>query len=209
MFQTLDQRPGVGIVGAQILNGDGTFQASFANFPSLIGELLLAAKLARIVYSPAYPNYSSDQSQHEATCDWISGACLMARAATVAQIGGLDEEYFMYTEETDWCYRAKQAGWLVYYQPRAKVVHWGSQSSKRVPERRRGQVYRSKWLFMRKHRGPVIANAFLVCLWVLSAMKLAFWGLRSLAPNAGARQLARLHVRSYGIVLTSLSSGRS
>lgn len=127
----------------------------------------------------------------------------MARMAAVAEVGLLDETYFMYSEETDWCYRMRKAGWQVYYQPTAKVVHWIGQSSKRVPERRRSQVYRSKWLFMRKHRGRLVADAFRAALLAVSAAKLGMWAARSVRPDA--RVLALEQVRSYRLVLSALA----
>ena len=66
----------------------------------------------------------------------------------------------MYTEETDWCYRARRGGWSVHYLPDGQVVHWGGQSSAAAPARRRDQVYRSKWLFLRKHVGWRTAATF-------------------------------------------------
>jgi N-acetylglucosaminyl-diphospho-decaprenol L-rhamnosyltransferase len=202
MVKVLDSNPRVGIVGAQLFNPDGSFQASFADFPSVLGELLLATSLARYVHSPSYPNYPPQRSQQPRLCDWVSGACLMARMEAIHQVGALDETYFMYSEETDWCFRMRQAGWLIYYEPAARVIHWNGQSSKRVPERRRSLVYRSKWLFMRKHRGAYAAAAFRSALLVVSAAKLTMWALRGLRPEA--RGLACQHMRSYQLVLSEL-----
>lgn len=206
MVDVLRQHPRVGIVGAQLLNPDRTFQGSYADFPSLTGELLLATKLADRVRHAGYPNYPPEQSQNDRTVDWVSGACLLARRDAIDDVGLLDEEYFMYTEETDWCYRMRRAGWLVFYCAAAQVLHWGSQSSARVPERRRSLVYRSKWLFMRKHRGEAAAAMFRVALWGASLLKLALWAMRCLRPSAADRALARQHVRSYRLVLRELTS---
>ena len=205
MLRVFEQQPEVAIVGAQLLNPDGTFQGSFADFPSLTGELLLATRLARFVYSAAYPNYPAEQSQAPRSVDWVSGACLMARAAAIADVGPLDEDYFMYTEETDWCYRMRRAGWLVFYEPGAKVIHFGSQSSKRVPERRRSMIYQTKWLFMRKHRGRFAAEVFRGALLVVSALKLVLWATRGLRADPTRRGLARQHVRSYERLLLDLA----
>jgi GT2 family glycosyltransferase len=209
MLAVMDEQPRVGVVGAQLLNPDGTFQGSYADFPSLRGELLLATKLAAIVFGPSYPNYPARRSQQDQLADWVSGACLMVRRAAIDQVGLLDEDYFMYTEETDWCYRMKRAGWLVYYCAAARVVHWASQSSKRVPERRRGMVYRSKWLFMRKHRGPIAATAFRYALLVTSLLKCGLWWLSSLIGRRSVRQLALQHVRSYQVVLGELGRAKA
>jgi N-acetylglucosaminyl-diphospho-decaprenol L-rhamnosyltransferase len=203
MVQVLDEKLEVGVVGAQLLNPDGSFQGSFADYPSLFGELLLASKLARFVYTPEYPNYPPQRSQQPRTCDWVSGACLMVRMAAISNVGVLDETYFMYSEETDWCYRMHKAGWSVYYQPAAKVIHWNGQSSKRVPERRRSLVYRSKWLFMRKHHSALAAGIFRAALLTVSAAKLLVWAARTARPSQ--RELAAQHVRSYRLVLSELA----
>jgi len=204
MVELLDRQPDVGVVGVQVLNRDGSFQASHADFPSLVGELLLATRLAGLLRGATYPHYPAEQSQHDRTTDWVSGACLMARRTAVDEVGPLDESYFMYTEETDWCYRMRQAGWVVYYLAGARVIHWGSQSSRRVPERRRSLVYRSKWLFMRKHRGAAVAEVFRTALWAISALKLGLWAARSLRLDRTGRTLARQHMRSYSMVLSAL-----
>jgi GT2 family glycosyltransferase len=205
MVRALDAQPRTGIVGVQVLNPDGTFQASYADFPGVLGELLLATKLATRLRGATYPYYAEAQSQLDCSVDWVSGACLMARRSAIEDVGPLDETYFMYTEETDWCYRFKRRGWSVRYLASAQVLHWGSQSSRRVPERRRSLVYASKWLFMRKHRGAAAAELFRTTLWAASALKLVFWALRSVREDRSERDLALQHVRSYALVLRALS----
>jgi GT2 family glycosyltransferase len=204
MVRSLDANPRTGVVGVQVLNPDGSFQASYADFPGLVGELLLATTLAARLRGAAYPNYAEAQSQDDCKVDWVSGACLMARRSAIEDVGPLDETYFMYTEETDWCYRFKRRGWEVQYLASARVLHWGSQSSRRVPERRRSLVYRSKWLFMRKHRGLAAAELFRALLWAASALKLILWAFRSIREDTSERALALQHVRSYALVLREL-----
>jgi N-acetylglucosaminyl-diphospho-decaprenol L-rhamnosyltransferase len=204
MVRTMNREASVGIVGVQVLNPDGTFQASYADFPGVFGELLLATRLANKLRGPTYPNYPEAQSQDDRKVDWVSGACLMARRAAIDDVGPLDETYFMYTEETDWCYRFTRRGWAIQYLAAARVLHWGSQSSRRVPERRRSLVYRSKWLFMRKHRGLLAAELFRTALWATSALKLLLWAARSVGNDTVDRDLALQHVRSYALVLREL-----
>ena len=158
----------------------------------------------RRLRGPTYPNYSEAQSQDDGQVDWVSGACMMARRTAIEDVGPLDETYFMYTEETDWCYRFKRRGWAVQYLGTVRVLHWGSQSSRRVPERRRSLVYRSKWLFMRKHRGLAAAEVFRTALWTASALKLVLWAMRSVRQDTAQRDLALQHVRSYALVLREL-----
>jgi len=205
MVDFLDAHPGAGMVGARLLNPDGSFQYSYADFPSLTGELLLLTRLAPMVYTPTYPSYPLERSVQERSVDWVSGACLMARRATIDAIGPLDESYFMYTEETDWCYRARRGGWSVHYLPEATVVHWVGQSAAAAPARRRRQVYRSKRLFLRKHAGWGAAATFALAVRAVSALKLGAVALMALvAPDGDRRARARHAMHSYALVLTGL-----
>lgn len=202
MVGFLDDNPCVAVVGAQLLNPDGSFQGSYADFPSFAGELLLMSKLASLVRSPTFPSYPAERSRKACSVDWVFGACMMARRAAIDVVGLLDEDYFMYTEETDWCYRMRQAGWQVYYLPGAVAVHRSRASAASAPERHRSQVYRSKCLFMQKHRSRLTAWAFRRTVWVLSALKLLVWSASVVAP--GRRRRALQEVRSYALLLSEL-----
>ena len=204
MVGFLDAHPGAGMVGARLLNPDGSFQYSYADFPSLTGELLLLTRLAPMVYTPTYPSYPLERSAQERSVDWVSGACLMARRATVDAIGPLDESYFMYTEETDWCYRARRGGWSVHYLPEARVVHWVGQSAAAAPARRRRQVYRSKRLFLRKHVGWGAAATFALAVRAVSALKLGAVAPLAIVGPDTRRARARRAMHSYVLVLGGL-----
>lgn len=203
MTDFLDQHPGVGIVGPMVLNPDGSFQTSFMDFPNLVSETLLMTKLSKLVYSRHYPSYPPEKSQQTRPVDWMQGACMMMRRRTLEEIGGLDETFFMYSEEVDWCWRSKQAGWEVYYLPAARIMHWGGQSSARVPAKRRVIVYKSKLLFLGKHYGPGTASLFRGALLTTSFLKMGLWGLvRFLAP--GRRKQASENLRSYRMLIRDL-----
>ena len=199
----LERHPASAAAGAQLLNPDGSFQWSYADYPSFGGEMLLATKLAGLV-RPAYPSYPESESQIERTADWVSGACMLVRRSVIEQVGLLDDGYFMYTEETDWCYRMRQAGWSVGYVPKAKVLHWGGQSASAAPERKRSQVYLSKWRFFQKHHGRLTAAAFRLAIQVASAAKLLAWSAAALIPRRARSEQARRQVRSYVRLLAEM-----
>ena len=90
--------------------------------------------------------------------DWVSGACLVARREAVQQVGGLDEQMFMYFEDNDWCRRMRLAGWQVWYNPSAEVTHIGGASLNQNPEAR-AAYYRSLAYFYRKHYGQAAGAA--------------------------------------------------
>jgi hypothetical protein len=204
LVRFMDDHPECGLVGGQLLNPDGSFQGSFADFPTLGSELLLLTTLSRWLRQPGYPSYPAEQSRLARSVDWVFGACMLVRRAAIDQVGGLDEDYFMYTEETDWCYRLRQAGWTISYVPAARLLHWSGQSASHVPERKRGQLYRSKWLFLRKHASPWTAQAFRVAVLAFSAVKYGVAWVVVVTSRGPQRQRARQHLRSYRLIMTEL-----
>ena len=205
MCRFMDQRPEAGIVGAKLLNPDGSFQSSYMDFPSLWGEFLLMTKLHRFLRSSYFPSHPPQESREAREADWVSGACLMIRREVVEQVGGLDEDYFMYSEEVDWCWRVKQAGWKVFYLSEAEVLHWGGQSIKRVPFHKRARVYRGKLLFFRKRRGRGYAVLFRLILLLGTVLKLGVWCPGLLAPSRKIRSLAWQNIRSYQLMMREIS----
>ncbi len=182
MVEFMDNHPDVGILGPMLLNNDGSFQASYADFPTLFSELLALTGLARALNS-YFPSYPLQRSQEVCSADWVGGACLMIRRETMEQIGVLDEVFKVYLEETDWCYRAKQMGWKVYYLPQAKVVHLGGQAWKQLDSveeaehqaRRRLRLRKSTLLFFRKHYGVLCELLLRLAILMTSLVKAGGW----------------------------------
>jgi GT2 family glycosyltransferase len=83
----------------------------------------------------------------------VIGACMMVRRDALNQVGLLDEDYFLFLEETDWCYRMKKAGWKIYHIPQAEIYHFQGKSAERVKKRARVEFYRSRYHFFKKNRG--------------------------------------------------------
>src|SRR6266542_3829109 len=145
-----DGQPTAGIIGARLLNRDGSFQASFADFPSLRSELLSVTGIGPRLFGRWYPSYGPRRSQMARRVDWIQGACMLARRAAIEQAGPMEEQYFMYNEEIDWCMQMWRAGWEVWYLPEARIVHYGGQSTRQIRHAMVQALYRSKVRFFRK-----------------------------------------------------------
>jgi N-acetylglucosaminyl-diphospho-decaprenol L-rhamnosyltransferase len=141
-----DDHPRAGAVGGQLLNPDGSFQASRSCFPSLWSETLNATGLGRRLYGPWYPGYGPHQSQQPRRAEVLPGACMLVRRAAIEQIGLMDDAYFMYSEETDWCLRLHRAGWELWYLPDARILHHGGQSTRQVRDPMIAALYRSSFL---------------------------------------------------------------
>lgn len=151
MVRCLDEHPHAGICGAQLLNEDGSRQNSYDNFPSLATELLNKSLLRRL-FPRRFP--SKRQVHREPfEVESVIGACLAVRRDVIDQIGPLDEDYFVFVEETDWCWRARKAGLSVVHVPDVEVVHLQGQTKRRAPARSKVEYLRSVMTFLRKRRG--------------------------------------------------------
>ena len=126
MVRFMDHHPGVGACGSKLLNADGTLQYSCRNFPTLAAVLFRGLSLARWFPIPrSYQRYLMADWDHNQIreVDWVLGACLMIRPDALKEVGLMDEKFFLYYEEIDWCYRAKKKGWRIVYLPGAEVMH--------------------------------------------------------------------------------------
>jgi hypothetical protein len=152
----MDQHPKIGICGPKVLNRDLTLQK-----PCRRGEPRPWAVLtyflglsARYPSSPLFSQYLLtylDEDQINPV-DGVAGSCMLVRRALVDQIGYLDERYFAYQEDADFCFRARQAGWKVYYMPEAQIIHYGGQGGSRVqPYRSIYEWHRSYFVYYRQH----------------------------------------------------------
>jgi GT2 family glycosyltransferase len=198
LLATLDARPKVGIASVIQQGSDAQLQLSIRRYPSVLrafGEAL------------ALPWHGSREEQRnaslyaeEGSVDWLVGAFLIARAEVVQAIGGLDERFFLYSEETDWCYRARAAGWEVRHLPQMVVTHHTTPSTR--PDLV-AQLSYAKLLFARKHyRGPRRA-AIRVALATRHLLRVLALAARSPSPHAGTRLAAERHALAVVTGLTS------
>ena len=149
----IDAHLEAGVAGVQLFNADGSKQNSIANFPSLVTELLNKS-LLRWLFPEKFPGKGRDYSE-PIEVDSVIGACMMVRRDALDQVGLLDEDYFLFLEETDWCYRMKKAGWKIYHVPQAEVYHFQGKSGETVKKRARVEFYRSRYHFFKKNRGTL------------------------------------------------------
>jgi N-acetylglucosaminyl-diphospho-decaprenol L-rhamnosyltransferase len=165
-----DARPQAAVVGPMLVNPDGSFQGSFADFPSLWSELLSVTGLGKRLFFRDYPGHGPDHARTARRVDCTAGAAMLVRRTALARIGLLDEAYFMYSEETDLCLRMARAGGEVWFTPEARFLHYLGQSTRQVRVAMLRALYRSKVRFFRKHHGPLPAMALqTLCLMVLRA----------------------------------------
>jgi hypothetical protein len=162
LVEFMDRNPIVGVAGGQLINVDGSKQNSFDNFPSLTSEALNKS-LLRVLFPKKYPskrvNYSTPIDVHS-----VIGACMIVRSRAIEEVGLLDEDYFFFLEETDWCYRMRHQRWQVYHVPQVKVIHLQGRTVDLMKDRAKIEYYRSLYLFFKKHRGIVASELLRVFL---------------------------------------------
>ncbi|MBN1139088.1 MAG: glycosyltransferase family 2 protein [Anaerolineae bacterium] len=168
----LENHPRTGAAGARLLNPDGTLQPSCHPAPTLAREFWRLFHLDAIYPHARYPMHRWGQDRPRQV-EVLQGACLLLRREALEQVGLLDEDYFMYTEEVDLCHRLRRGGWHLYWVPQAQVVHHGGQSTRQAAGEMFLHLYRSKVLFFRKHHGPPAARLYKLLLLAASLARLA------------------------------------
>jgi N-acetylglucosaminyl-diphospho-decaprenol L-rhamnosyltransferase len=176
LIDLAEAQPQAGVVGAQLLNPDGSFQASHTPFPSLWQEFMILSGVGRMLHSRWYPSRGPEEEKGSQMVDYVEGACMLARREAYADAGGLDESYFMYAEEVDLCYAMRNKGWQVWYQPAARVIHLGGGSSRNRRTRREADLYRSRVRFLRQHYGDRAAWLLKLQIYGFTAVKVAVHG---------------------------------
>ena len=185
VIQKMKYNPRIGMAGVQILNPDGTIQAESGDFPTFWQDVRVSIGLDQLgagqrrAPSASWP------------VDWVHGACMFVRREAFEQVGGMDQRFFMYSEEVDWCRRFWEHDWQVWYVPEATATHLGGGSSRSNDLNRRIALYQSRLGLRRRIAGP--HSSFL--LWTamiagLAARLIARPALQLIARHRVGRQSA-------------------
>ncbi len=203
MVNYMEANPQVGMVGAQLLNGDGSIQSSRRRFPTLKTAFFESTWLEP--YAPRAildDYYAADLPDGKtAVVDWVMGACMFTRPEVVAQVGGMDEAYFMYSEELDWCRRIHEAGWQIVYLPTAQVTHLVGKSSEQAVVQRHINFNRAKLRYFRKYHGRFAAGCLRLFLLLGYVWQMGVEGIKWVLGHK--RQLRQQRIRAYWQVLRS------
>jgi GT2 family glycosyltransferase len=204
MLATMEDHPEVGGLGPRLLYPDGSPQSSRRRFPTFATALVESTVIQewwadnRILRHYYMSDTPEDALQ---PVDWLVGACLLVRREVYEQVGGLDEGFFMYSEELDWCRRIKDTGWELVYQPAATIVHHEGKSSQQVVPARHIYFQNSKVRYFRKHHGAFQAESLRWFLLATYLYQAAREGLKWLVGHK--RPLRAERIRAYGQVLRS------
>ena len=130
LVRFLEAHPDVGVAGGSFENFDGSDWPIAFRFPSILSELEGGLRLGLATHILQQWVVAKQMSQMSQPTDWVSGASFMIRREVIDAIGGFDENYFLYFEDIDFCFRAKKAGYSTWYVPASRVMHVGGQSTK-------------------------------------------------------------------------------
>lgn len=183
MVSFMDAHKDAGITGCRLLNADGSLQRSCSCFPSVKTELFDSLYLSKLFpnnktfacYSMTYWNF--DQTME---VDFAGGSCLIVRREAIEEVGLMDEGYFMYTEEADWCYRMWMNDWKVFFYADASIIHLGGQSSKKYGNNILLHLYASRNRFIRKHHGEAMAELHRFSIALGAILRLSAFGIKKL-----------------------------
>ena len=194
----LENNPAAAAIGPRMIDSDGSLQNSYDNFPSLTTELLNKS-LMRALFPEKYAGKNSFASE-PFEVDSIIGACMAIRRDAIQQVGMLDEDYFFFLEETDWCFRLRAAGWKIYHHPAAEIIHLQGQSKRRSPAKARVEYYRSLYLFFKKNRSLLSYAALRMFRFVKIVINCAL-NFAGLCLTFGASEKLREKTAAYAYLL--------
>lgn len=203
LIDCLRSNPRAAAVGPRLLNKDGTLQRSCYKFPSparaWLENLWMSALLPQHPLIGDYQQWAHDE---ERVVDFVIGACMLVRREAYVDVGGFDEGFFMYAEETDWQRRMADQGWQVHFTPTAEVVHFGGASGAAEKARINRHFFDSLDRYEHKHHGMAGLVSLRLAMLVGSALRVLLWlcvlvfmPKRRAAARAKARLLSWLCVR--------------
>jgi len=186
LYAFMEEHPEAVMACGQLLNADGSKQNSIAAFPTLL-SLLVNVPLLEILFPARYPS-KRQEYPHPIEVDSGIGACLIVRKSAIDGVGGLDERYFFFFEETDWARTMREAGWKIYHVPTARIYHFQGKSVG-ADVRSRIHFYRSRYLYFLKWESeawPIAAVLIVMRLivnWVFTGLGVVL----TLGLNRGLR----------------------
>lgn len=193
----LDARPEVGAMGCRVLNTDGSVQLTCSMYPSILNQFLQLSGLSKLTFPRFFGRYlmTDWQRDSEREVEVITGCYLMVRRDVIAEVGGLDEAFFFYGEETDWCRRIRDAGWRLVFAPVGEITHHDGGSVKAHDHRRDVMLSQAKVRLHRKHGGLPAAAVIWMIAAAFNTSRAIYWSIRALTGERKAVERAR-HFRA-------------
>lgn len=200
----LNLKDDVAAVGAKLLNGDGSIQHSIGHFPTIFNQLARSLFLHRLfpkvdIFCELETHDSSYQNIKNV--DWVYGAAIMMRKSVIDETGLFDESFFLFSEETDLCYRINQAGYNILYCPDAHIIHYGRGLN--INSDILAQLNRSKLQYFRKHYSAQKYTYLFMITVTNIIIRLSIWLFINLL-SVGQNELAKKKLFLYRRALMGL-----
>lgn len=173
-----DAHPEAAVVSCRVLNPDRTVQQTCFMFPSVLNMFLSSTYLYK--FFPRSKFFGREQMawwdrNDIREVDVVTGCFMLVRREAIKQVGMMNEQFFIYGEETDWCYRFRQAGWKVLFNPYGHIIHHGSTSSRQVKAKMRLQLSGSILLFLKKHKGRLQYRLACLLVALFFLVRIPYW----------------------------------
>lgn len=181
----MDGHPDVGAMGCRVLNADGTVQLTCSEFPTIFNVFLQATGLwklpwPRVLGKKLMTHWARDT---EREVQVISGCYLMIKSGALTEVGSLDEAFFFFGEETDWCQRARNSGWRLMFAPVGEITHYGGGTVKKLNHKRDVMLMSATLRLNFKHNGRLAAAICWILLEGFLVSRVTYWNLVALATG--------------------------
>lgn len=202
-----DEHPEAAVIGCRVLNPDRSLQRACFMYPSTLNTLLAATGLRQLFRRSRFFG-----RERMTWCDFdevrqvqtVCGCFALVRTKAIEQVGVMDEIYFVYGDDPDWCYRFERAGWTNLFTPEPRIIHFGGQTTKQQPSAFLLQKYGTKLVFIKKYGGGLLFPLALgaQALFCLSkALQFGVLGLVDRADRTRAFKMVRTHLVGAGYCL--------
>lgn len=200
MVSFMDRHPEVGMAGCKTQNPDGSFQPSFGLLPSLKTELLSVVRP-----NSFWPSWLYRDTSHVREVEWLNGSFMLVRSRAIDTVGLLDERFYTYASEPDWCFRMKKAGWKIMFVPSVSITHFGGEhsiNSNRTVKKHENVVryHVNRFYFFRKHYGRSSFILLRCLIFLGSISRVIYYGTVYLGSSE-SRKLSRSRLRAFAAAL--------
>ena len=199
MIRSIESHPRVGVVGPRLESPEGRIEYSVRAFPSILAELARGTGLHKLLPSAVRERRLAGELRdpsRRGAADWLTGACLLTRVEVLREVGGFDPEIFLYGEELDWCWRVRQAGWEIVYDPAVTVTHRRGASGGALAHGKLRLAMAGDAYVLRKHRGAAYLLAFAAARVLGLTSEVAVQGALALLGRDGQRRARARYARA-------------
>ena len=203
LLEYMQENPSVGLVGPQMIGPDGAVRRSSMRFPTLANSIGRAIAADRIpLLSRVFGGQMVSDFDHKRTADVevLNGWFWMARRSALNEVGLLDERFFIYGEDMDWCNRFRQRGWRIVFYADAKATHYGGASSSAAPVRFYVEMQRANLQYWKKHHGVLSGNVNRMIVVLQHAIRLISYSVTSLLRIGNMPEAAAKRRRSWALI---------